>query len=263
MMHSAVMLLMVTVASWQPIEPGLELGTFAAPQKSQYGDSKVRILRIDPQHFELRVLSASHAADGQSKTAREWLYSGGLVAAINPSMFQKDMKTSVSLMKNRHHTNHPRLSGDKMLLAFDPAPGEKLPSVQLVDRECDDFTKLEPQYGSWVQSIRMLSCKGENVWAQQNKTWSIAALGTDTKGRVLFIHARSPYSVHDFVKILQALPIDIARAMYAEGGPEAQLAVMQGKQIHEFVGSFETGFHEDDTNVAAWPIPNVVGIVRK
>ena len=37
----------------------------------------------------------------------------------------------------------------------------------------------------------------------------------------------------------------------------------QGKQVHEFVGSFESGYHEDDTNVAAWPIPNVVGIVRK
>jgi hypothetical protein len=135
--------------------------------------------------------------------------------------------------------------------------------VQLVDRECDDFVELEPHYGSWVQSIRMLSCKGENVWAKQNKTWSIAAIGTDTKGRVLFIHARSPYSVHDFVTILQKLPIDIARAMYAEGGPEAQLAIMQGKTVQEFVGSFESGFHEDDSNVAAWPIPNVVGIVRK
>ena len=262
-MNSAVMLLLVALASWQPLEPGLDLGTFIAPQKSQHGESKVRILRIDPNHFDFRVLNASHAADGQSKTAKEWLYSGGLVAAINPSMYQKDMKTSVSLMKNRHHTNHPRLSKDKMLLAFDPKPGESLPSVQLVDRDCDDFNALEPRYGSWVQSIRMLSCKGQNVWAQQNKRWSIAAIGTDTQGKILFIHARSPYSVHDFVKILKALPIDIARAMYAEGGPEAQLAIMHGREVLEFVGSFESGYHEDDTNVAAWPIPNVVGIVRK
>ena len=67
------------LSSWQPLEPGLELGTFVASQKSQHGDSKVRILRIDPNHFEFRVINASHAADGQSKTAREWLYSGGLV----------------------------------------------------------------------------------------------------------------------------------------------------------------------------------------
>ena len=260
MVHSAVMLLMVAVASWQPLEPGLELGTFEAPQKSQYGDSKVRILRIDPNHFDFRVLNATHAADGQSKTAREWLYSGGLVAAINPSMFQKDMKTSVSLMKNRHHTNHARLSKDKMLLAFDPNDGAKLPSVQLVDRECDDFTKLEPHYGSWVQSIRMLSCDGRNVWSQQDRRWSHAVIGIDGAGRPLLIHARSPWSTHDFIEILRQLPLDLQRLQYSEGGPEAQLFVRAGDLTLEEVGSFETGIFESDANLGAWPVPNVVGV---
>ena len=38
---------------------------------------------------------------------------------------------------------------------------------------------------------------------------------------MLFIHARSPWDMHDFIVNLQKLPLGIVRAMYLEGGPEA------------------------------------------
>ena len=50
-MNIAITLVTMIYASWQPLEPGLEFGTFEAPQRSQHGDSKVRILRIDPKFF--------------------------------------------------------------------------------------------------------------------------------------------------------------------------------------------------------------------
>ncbi|HVT58535.1 MAG TPA: phosphodiester glycosidase family protein [Thermoanaerobaculia bacterium] len=90
-----------------------------------------------------------------------------------------------------------------------------------------------------------------------------AAIGVDRAGRVLFIHSRSPYSVHDLIAQLQKLPIDLARAMYVEGGPEAQLYVRAGHDDLEFIGSYETGFIERDDNDHAWPVPNVVVVVPR
>ncbi len=108
-----------------------------------------------------------------------------------------------------------------------------------------------------------MTCKRANAWKLQPKRWSTAAIGVDGKGRVLFLHARSPWPVHDFVERLLALPIDLQRAMYTEGGPEATLYVHAGKVERDFVGSFETGFMENDGNTEEWPLPNVVVAVPR
>ncbi|MDP6712148.1 MAG: phosphodiester glycosidase family protein, partial [Nitrospinaceae bacterium] len=113
-----------------------------------------------------------------------------------------------------------------------------------------------------IQSIRMVSCRGENVWQQQSKKWSTAAIGTDSQGRVLFIHARSPYTTHDLISILLNLPIELKQAMYVEGGPDAQLYINTGKKEFEFLGSYSSGSFEHDKNDVAWPLPNVLGIQR-
>lgn len=249
-------------AAWRRLEAGLELGEFVSPRPSDRGDSIVRALRIEPSRFELRLLNASANARGGPLTARAWCARAGLVAAINASMYQADHRTSVSLMRTATHTNNPRLSKDRAILAFEPrSPG--IPAATIIDRECDDFETLRTKYGSLVQSIRMISCKGENVWSRQERRFSTAAIGTDALGRILFLHVRSPYSTHDLIDILKALPLGLARAMYAEGGPEAQLFVGSGAEEHEWVGSYGTGLNEEDDNRTAWPVPNVVGIARR
>jgi hypothetical protein len=35
-----------------------------------------------------------------------------------------------------------------------------------------------------------------------------------------------------------------------------------GKEEHEFIGSYSTGFIEHDENIFSRPIPNVLGLVR-
>jgi hypothetical protein len=249
-------------ARWDALEPGLDLGVFPSPRPSEFGDSMIRALRIDPGHFEFQLLNTSASPEGRILTAREWCRRHDLVAAINTSMYQRDFRTSVSLMRTRTHTNNPRLSKDMTILAFDRLNAD-VPPVKIIDRECDDFEEWKGNYGTLIQSIRMLSCGGENVWSQQPRKWSTAAIGTDRQGRVLFLHVRSPYSTHDLIEILRELPLDLDRAMYAEGGPEAQLYIHSGGRELELVGSYESAFQEDDENSHAWPVPNVVGIRRR
>lgn len=246
---------------WQALEPGLDLGFLLAPRTPGAGDGFVRVLRIDPRHFELRLLTAS-ALDGRARTAKQWCEDQGLVAAFNASMYQEDYLTSVSLMRTREHTNNARLTRHRAVLAFDRLDQE-VPPVKIIDLECDEFDEWEGRYGSFVQSIRMLSCSGENVWRQQSRKWSTAAIGLDEQGRVLFVHVRSPFTPHDLIDVLLELPLGLKSLMYAEGGPEAQLYIRGPGQEYEFVGSFEGAFGVADDNHRAWPVPNVLGVVRK
>jgi phosphodiester glycosidase len=245
---------------WKELEPGLELGSFVPSRKSQVGDSVIRVLRIDLGYFEFRLLNASAKTRGQRKSVRDWVNENGLIAGINASMYQQDNLTSVSYMKTGNHVNSSWVSKDRTFLAFDPK-SKSLPSAKIFDRDCEDFEETRKHYRSLVQSIRMVSCDGKNVWEQQKKKWSIAALGMDSKGRMLFMHVRSPYSTHDFINILLDLPIDLKRAMYVEGGKDAQLYINTVKEKFEFVGNYSTGVNNADSTFA-WPVPNVLGIVR-
>jgi len=246
-------------SEWQKLAQGLELGIFSAPIPSEIGDSKIRILRIDPQHYQLRLLSASAFEKGRPLSARQWSIQNGLVAAINASMYQQDYKSSVSLMRTKAHINNPRLSKDMTILAFDRKTAD-VPLVKLIDRQCDDFKVWQKKYSTMVQSIRMISCNGKNVWTQQPQKWSTAAIGVDDRDRVLFIHVGSPYSTHDFIDILKKLPLNISRAMYAEGGPQAQLYINIGEHEHEFVGNYEIELQGHVKKLISHPVPNVVGI---
>jgi hypothetical protein len=248
--------------TWTRLEEGLELGTFTAPSPSDTGDSKIRILRIDPTRFELRLLNASASAGSKPLPPREWSRQYGLVAVINASLYQEDYRSSVSLMRTRGHTNNPRLSKDKAVLAFDPLDAG-VPPTQIIDRSCQDFDSLRDRYGTLIQSIRMVSCAGRNVWKQGPDKWSTAAIGMDAQGRVLFIHVRSPYTTHDLIDFLLALPIELRNTMYVEGGPQAQLYVSSAGREVELTGSHAATFLLGDDTVPALPLPNVVGIVRR
>lgn len=252
----------VVKSPWRLLEPGLELAAFASPKKSIVGDSRIRILRIDPGHFDFRLYNSSASQNGIPRSARNWALKYRLTASINASMYQADRLTSVSLMKTKGHVNNPRTSKDKAMFAFDPRHGS-LAKAKILDKDCRDFDRAQKNYASLVQSIRMISCKGENVWKPQNKIWSITAIGMDKDGNILFIHSRSPYSTHDFINILLKLPIHIKRAMYTDGGQVAQMFVQSGEKAVEFLGSYSTGSQESDGNFIAWPIPNIIGIVRK
>lgn len=248
-------------SAWRNLEKGLDMGIFQAPRKSILGDSLIRILRANTNYFGLRLLNASSGDQGKRHSVKDWVDKNGLIAAINASMYQKDMKTSVSYMKTRQHTNSAWVSKDKTILAFDPND-KNLPPVQIIDQDCKDFNKLREFYGTLIQSIRMVSCNGENMWEPSEKMWSTAAIGLDKQNRILFIHVRSPYTTHDLINILLELPIDLKQAMYVEGGADAQLYINTGKENHEFVGSYSSGSREHDENIFSRPVPNVLGLLR-
>lgn len=247
-------------AQWHPLEPGLELGRFEGPAGGT-GDGLITILRVDPSRFELRLLNASAPGEGAARSARDWALRAHAVAAINAAMYQEDLRTSVSLMRARSHVNQRRLSRDRTVLAFDPlTPGA--PPFRIIDRDCDDFDAVGQRYGSLVQSIRLVSCERKNVWTPSDRRTSAAIIGVDAAGRLLFVHARTAWPTSALADALLALPIDLQRAMYVEGGAEAQLFVASGGRELELIGAFD-GIPSIAQNRDAWPVPNVLAVFRR
>lgn len=244
------------INGWMQLEPGLELAHFAPADDP---DVVINVLRIDPEHFEFKLLNAS-ADNGDALTPKQWAQEKDLVAVINASMFQQDLLTSVSLMRTDTHVNNSYVSKDKSILAFGPRGGG-VPEIKMIDRECDDFEVWGRRYHTLVQSIRMVSCKGENVWRTTAEKWSVSSIGIDEDGKVLFIQTETAFDTHDLIDALLQLPLKIRRAMYVEGGPQAQLYVNSNGEHLEFVGQVGSFFQKGSR--LAWPIPNVIGIARK
>jgi len=246
---------------FREIEPGLAYADLPALLTPAAGDGRVRVLRVDPERFELVLLCTSGTADGRSLTPREWARRFGLVAVANAPMYAQDYRTAVSLLRTRHHVNNGHLTRQMAVLACDPLE-RGVPPAQIIDREYQDFEALSRRYGALAQGIRMVALDGRNCWQPQARAWSAAAVGMDHEGRVLLVHVRSPYTMFDLVEMLRALPLDLRNLMYTDGGPVAQLYAGAGEWEIELTGS------HGSENVAVGPVdpsplPNVIGVRRR
>ncbi len=250
-----------TTIKWQQLDNGLELAEYVSPKKSILGNHTLTILKINPAYYNFNLFSAKQKGE-QTKTAKEWAVNKDQIAVINAGMYRMDHKTNLGYMKHYDFTNNSSENRDNTIVAFN-RKDESVPSFQIIDKTCQDWNLLKTKYNSFSQSIRMLDCNQRNKWSQQNKKWSMVAIGKDKDGNALFIISRSPYTVHDFIDIVLQAPLNIYNLMYLEGGPEASFYLNHPKKQLSVVGSYETGFNENDGNTAFWKIPNVITISKK
>jgi len=246
---------------WKHLVEGLDYTIADAPIKCSIGDSKIRIVRVDANKLDLKLLAVNNLNTNEMQSAKTYCQKYNLVGAINTSMFSHTM-ASVGYMKTYNQVNNGNLNKDKSIIAFHPKQ-KGTPAFNIIDLGCDDWEEEKDKYHSYIQNIRMIDCQQNIKWSKQEKFWSTACLGMDGKGRALFIHTRSPYRVHDLCRMLLQLPIDLKRCCYLEGGPESTLYLNYGGiEINSF-GSYETDFNEDDLNNTQWQIPNVLGFTIK
>ncbi|HEY1558222.1 MAG TPA: phosphodiester glycosidase family protein [Kofleriaceae bacterium] len=216
------------------------------------------VVRADLARFRLRVLTASR--DGRARTAPDWRDTFELAAVINAGMFH-DSGLPVGLLVE----NGIAVGADNRtfggVLAFDPIdPGD--PPVAIAGRDCGgfDLATLRARYRSLVQSSRLLGCDGAALHWKDRKRYSAAAIGIDHEGRVVLLHARDPVTMTELSRALTSPTLDVAGALFLEGGPEASLLARGSFGSLARVGSYETGFREDDTNHDFWQLPNVLAL---
>lgn len=249
-------------SEWKSIAPGMDLKYVTAKKPSIVGDSRIVILRLDPNLWQLEPVGITQTGESAGHTARAWSKSHNFSAAINAGMFATDYKTHLGYMGSASHVNNHHPNAYQSVAAFEPRNSQSLPRFRIFDLDAPGihFQDILRDYTSVVQNLRLVKRPGLNQWNQQERKWSEAALGEDDAGRILFIYSRSPFSMHDLNEELLAAGIGIVAAQHLEGGPEAQLYVHVGTTEMELYGSYETSFTENDSNSAAWPVPNILGV---
>jgi hypothetical protein len=251
--------------TWQKLADGMEYGAFTLDEHPRWSDGLLHVVRLDPDKVELKALLASENGN-VNRTAGDWAAHGGVLATVNAGMYQPDQKTNVGYLRDGAHLNNPSWKESyKSMLVFGPqAPGH--PPWTMVDVEADADRKAADDYRFAVQNLRLIraeSGRGHNVWSQNPRAWSEAAIAQDAHGRLLFLFSRSPLTMFDYNDRVLALPLGIVRAMHVEGGPEASLSIRAPGLKLDLCGSFETGFVGDDANAKQWAIPNVIGALPR
>jgi Phosphodiester glycosidase len=246
---------------WRTLDRGLELATIAPPRGAASSDDKITILRIDPALWDLELIGIGPTGEANARTAKDWARQHGLVAAINAGMFDVDARTHIGYLQSGSHAQGRRVPTYESVAAFDPRDGKELPRFRLYDLDEPGVSldRILEDYDSVVQNLRLIKRPGENRWSPQERRWSEAALGEDRAGRALFLFSRSPVTMHEWNDALLAAGIDLVAAQHLEGGHKAQLFVDAGEVEVERFGEFEGG----QGNVAAWPVPNVIGVKRR
>jgi hypothetical protein len=249
---------------WQKLAPGLDYTIIKSNNDSGDG-SVINIIRIDPHHWELIFAGVSQPGEESAKTVKQWCESHKLVAAINAGMFAGDYRTHTGYLKYRDHVNNKFANNYQSVMAFDPVRQQDVPVFRIFDLDWTgtSIKTIQNDYDAVIQNLRLIKKPGINVWKQQDRKWSEAAIGEDDHGRILFIFSRSPYTMHDLNEKLLKSGIGIVAAQHLEGGPEAQLYVKAGNFELALCGSFESSYNENDSSTVFWSIPNIIGIKPK
>lgn len=254
---------------WTRLEPGLGLGRFLAGPSSSGRPLEIVILRIDPRFFTFTLHTGSDPAvpllptGASARPLKDWAEAYGLAAAINAGMYLPDGLTNTGYLRVGTHLNNHRLVGRfGAFFLTGRAEGESdLPEAVLVDRTASSWETLLPRYGMVVQNYRLISSARKNLWQPGGPEHSIAAVGTDGSGCILFIHCREPLTGLNLGNLLLALPIDIRTVMYVEGGSQAGLLLNSPTLSHTWMGRHPADFWTDGNMEA--PLPNIIGARRK
>jgi len=212
----------------------------------------IDVARGDLSRFALRALS------GAPQTAPAWRDAFHLVAVTNAGMFH-DTGAPVGLIVDNgteRGSDNPKMSG---YLAWDPVSPTDPPAI-VAGRDCAgfDLAALRRRYRSLMQSYRFLDCAGAALPWQDPKHYSAAGIGVDRANRIVFLHVRAAVTMAELARALATH--DLAGALFLEGGPEASLVA--GDKL-SLMGSYETGFVENDDNHEFWRLPNVIGLVAR
>ncbi len=244
---------------WTTLEPGLELAAFPAvhPHGRRF---EIVVVRIAPERFDFVVRSAAEAGE-RALPLKVWAERHGFVAAINAGMYLPDGVTNTGYLRVGDCLNNPRIAGTfgAFFLAGPDSP--ELPGVQLLDRTEDAWEDLLPRYAMAVQNYRFIDSERRLLWRPGGPEHSVAAVGRDGKGRILFIHSREPLVGVELGRLLLELPADIRLVMYVEGGSQAALVVRTPKLTRLWTGLFGAGLWT--SGMSNVPLPNVIGVKRK
>lgn len=249
------------VLNWKQAAPGIDFCETNAPFKSHVNNSKLTVVRIDPEEVEFELLCAT-GIDKRPRTVKEWAEEYDFDIVFNAGMYDMaEPLKSRGYLKSGKHTNNPNLNpAYNCMLAFQPTDSSN-PTCDIIDLECTPWNQVNKKYIAYAQGLRMLDCNGNPMnWKKGKQSCSMLVVAKDPDGKLIVVFTRSPYLHNEMIGFLGQFPMKLTHAIYMEGGPETSLYMNIGKARLEKIGSWVSDTYETDSNDHFWELPNVIGV---
>jgi hypothetical protein len=240
----------------------MEYREIDAPKKSFIGDSKISILRMDPQHFHFDLYTATQY-DSVPRDLHTWADTFDLLVAFNAGMYNlaRPLQSRAYLKSGAHLNNGKILENFNLMLALGPKPNSQRSNIEVLDLTCANWEQEQQNFSGFAQGLRMIDCNGNAMnWQKKVQSCSMLVAAEDQKGWFYLIFTRSPYTHNQMIGFMTEMPYGLHDAIYLEGGPETSLLIDVNGHCIEKVGSWVSTTWERNDNNHFWRLPNIVGV---
>lgn len=251
-------------SQWVELTKGMEYREIDAPKKSFIGDSKISILRMDPQHFHFDLYTATQY-DSIPRDLHTWADTFDLLVAFNAGMYNlaRPLQSRAYLKSGSHLNNGKILENFNLMLALGPKPNSQRSNIEVLDLTCANWEQEQHNFSGFAQGLRMIDCNGKPMnWQKKVQSCSMLVAAEDEKGWFYLIFTRSPYTHNQMIGFMTEMPYGLHDAIYLEGGPETSLLIDVNGHCIEKVGSWVSTTWERNDNNHFWRLPNIVGVHR-
>jgi uncharacterized protein YigE (DUF2233 family) len=253
------------IGSWKKLDEGLWYSEYQAIRHSKISDSRISVIKINPEKYDLELKIAAQS-DSIFKTLPQWCSQESYVFAINAGMYSlSNRNKATGFMRNGDYVNNPVFKDAfNALLAYNPKAINK-PKVRIVDLSNEKYDDFKNDYSCFIQSIRLIDNTGNPIyWSPKSKlSCSMTIAAIDKQNHLIFIFTRSPYKPNEMIDFMLKSDLQIATAMYLEGGPEASFYINLPDTSFGKFGSYVSQTYPTDKNREFRKMPNVIGIKKK
>ncbi len=249
-------------SDWVELTKGMEYREINAPKKSFIGDSKISILRMDPQQFHFDLFTATQY-DSLPRDLHTWADTFDLLVAFNAGMYNlaRPLQSRAYLKSGSHLNNGKLLENFNLMLALGPKPNSQRSNIEVLDLTCASWEQEQQNFSGFAQGLRMIDCNGNPMnWQKKVQSCSMLVAAEDQKGWFYLIFTRSPYTHNQMIGFMTEMPYGLHDAIYLEGGPETSLLIDVNGHCIEKVGSWVSTTWERNDNNHFWRLPNIVGV---
>ncbi len=246
--------------TWVELTKGVFYIEKTTEKKSIVNDSKISILKIDPNVAEFEFKSATQN-DKKMLCVADYAETFNYNIVINSGMYdvKSYFKSKGLLINNSSYANNPNLYPNyNMMICANPKE-DGLPNFCVNDLTKDSWNTLSNKYESFSQGLRMIDADGKPMfWNKRYQSCSQLIVAEDKAGMIYFIFTRSPYTQNFMINYM--VDMGLRNAVYMEGGPQTSLFVDINDYRIEKLGSYVSNTYPTDSNSEYWSLPNVIGV---